>query len=402
MPKVSVVVPVYNAGPFLGQCLDSLVNQTFQDIEILCVNDGSTDRSLEILEEYAGRDRRIRIFSKKNEGKGAASARNLGLKHAVGTYVQFVDSDDFFEPDMIHALAEKAEQVQGDVIVCRADYYDEELHEITGEYRSIDFRHKPEKEPFSYKDCPEYIFQVGGMIAWNKLYRREFLEKHALKFEPIPVSDDQYVAVLSLVLAERIACVDRVLLHYRFHSGQSQCDTRTRHPEAAYAAFYSIVARMREEGIYQTVKRSYLNLAIHLLREYFDMMPEFQTVRFLYDVYTKEIFSFLEAEDLPDGYFYDKRIGDWYTLIRSCSLEDILFQTARGYGAGMTTAILRFQAPFEGIKRGSRIVLVGKGLIGRYWFSQYLLSDSCEVVCWVADESEIPPDLAYDQMIKAG
>ena len=90
MPKVSVVVPVYNAERFLAQCLDSLLAQTFQDLEILCVNDGSTDRSLEILEEYSTRDGRLKVFTKENEGKGAAPARNLGLSSAAGGRILFL------------------------------------------------------------------------------------------------------------------------------------------------------------------------------------------------------------------------------------------------------------------------------------------------------------------------
>lgn len=401
MPKVSIAIPVYNSALFLPQCLDSILNQTYQDIEVLCVNDGSTDNSLEILNEYAAKDSRIRVFTKENEGKGAASARNLGLANATGEYVQFLDSDDFFEPDMVEELVKKADDTNADVIIYRADRFDNALQKITQHYVSIELWHAPPKDPFSYKDCPEHIFQVGDLIAWNKMYRRELLEKYDLKFEPIPISDDQYVPALALLFAERITYVDKAFVNYRFNTGQSQVDTQPKHPEAAYSATYSIVARMRDAGIYEEVKRSYLNMAMRLMREYFDKMTEYRTIRLLYDTYLNEVFPMLEAENLSVDYFYDRRIGEWYDLICTHSLEEILFMAARGYGGGMTTAVLRFQVPYDRIKRGSRIVLVGKGIVGRCWYAQCILSDYCEVVGWVAEEDEIPLDLKYDAIIHA-
>ena len=262
MPKVSIAIPVYNSSLFLPQCLDSILNQTYQDIEVLCVNDGSTDNSLDILNEYAAKDGRIKVFTKENEGKGAASARNLGLANAVGEYVQFLDSDDFFEPDMVEELVRKADDTNADVIIYSADRFDNALQKVIKPYVSIELWHVPPKDPFSYKDCPEHIFQVGDLIAWNKMYRRELLEKHDLRFEPIPISDDQYVPALALLFAERITYVDKAFVHYRFNTGQSQGDTMSKHPEAAYSATYSIVARMRDAGIYEEVKRSFLNKAL--------------------------------------------------------------------------------------------------------------------------------------------
>lgn len=399
MPKVSVVVPVYNAERFLAQCLDSLLAQTFQELEILCVNDGSTDRSLEILEEYSARDGRLKVFTKENEGKGAAPARNLGLSSAAGEYVLFLDSDDFFEPDMVEALVGKAEAVRADVVVCQADIFDE-AKKSTQDYLHISFRNVPGKDPFSYKDCPEHIFQISDVVAWNKLYRRDLLENNRLRFEPIPISDEQYIAMLAPVFARRITCVDRVFVHYRINSGQTQNDASPRHPESAYAATYSVVERMREAGIYETVKKSYLNVAMRIMRAFFDSMTEYKNVRFLYDTYRGQVFPRLGAGCLPENYFYDRRLDDWYRMICSYSLEEILFMAARGFGGRMTSAVLRFQAPLDRIPKGSRIVLVGKGMEGRYWYAQFLVSMHCEVAAWVADEKEIPPGLEYSMVVK--
>ena len=99
MPKVSVIIPIYNAAEFLGECLDSVLAQTLTDIEVICVNDGSPDNSLEILREYEKKDSRIKIIDQKNQGAGAA--RNHGMSVARGEYLSFLDSDDFFDRDML-------------------------------------------------------------------------------------------------------------------------------------------------------------------------------------------------------------------------------------------------------------------------------------------------------------
>lgn len=400
-PVVSLVVPVYNSARYLRQCLDSVTGQTYQNLEIVCVNDGSSDDSLTILEEYAGRDKRIRIFSKENEGKGAASARNLGLENASGEYIQFIDSDDFFESDMVESLVGKAVDTGSDVVICAGQVFDDEKQCVTGRLPHPDLYYAPDTESFSWKDCPEYICEIADNYAWNKLFRRQLLIENSLSFTPIPISDDQDISMIAPIAAKRVAVVDRALINYRVGTGTSQCDSQTKYPEAAYEGTGSVVKRLKELGVYENVKQSYLNVAIRLMREYFDRMTELDKAEFLYNKYRNEIFPMLGASDLPQGYFHDPRVGDWYRLIITKSLEEILFESARAGGGTMTTAPLRFQVPYDEIKRNSRIVLVGKGIAGRYWYSQLLLSNHCEVVYWTDREDHIPQNLKFDAVVKA-
>ena len=207
--------------------------------------------------------------------------------------------------------------------------------------------------------------------------------------------------MIAPVLAGRVAVIDRAFINYRTGTGTSQCDSQTRHPEAAYEGIYSVVKRFKEMDVWEDVRQSYLNVAIRLMREYFDRMNEYHVLEFLYNKYRDEIIPFLEAEDLPEGYFHDHRIWEWYSLIRKKSLPEILFDSARASGGPMTTAPLRFQVPYDEIEKNSRIVLVGRGMVGRYWYSQLLLSDYCEVVLWVSLEDEVPDGLEYDQVVTA-
>ncbi|MDR0522523.1 MAG: glycosyltransferase [Planctomycetaceae bacterium] len=123
LPLISVIIPVYNVEKYLRECLDSVLTQTLTDIEIICVDDGSTDRSLEILNEYARKDERIRVISQKNKGPGAA--RNAGLQLAQGKYVYFMDSDDTIDPDLCRMTSIAAEYAECDILYFDAVAYDE-------------------------------------------------------------------------------------------------------------------------------------------------------------------------------------------------------------------------------------------------------------------------------------
>lgn len=126
--KVSVIVPVFNVEEYLSTSLDSILNQTLKDIEIICINDGSTDASLDILENYAKKDARIKIISKKNEGQGIA--RNIGLDNAQGEFIAFVDSDDFIKEDMLEKSYKKSVSKNLDLVMYKVSSFDNETHEI--------------------------------------------------------------------------------------------------------------------------------------------------------------------------------------------------------------------------------------------------------------------------------
>lgn len=400
-PKVSIVIPVYNSERYLKESIESVINQTWSNIEIICINDGSIDSSLDILNEYASKDKRIRVFSKENEGKGAASARNLGLQKATGKYIIFLDSDDFFEEELVEELVGKAETTDSDVVITTAFLFDNVYQRDNGICLRPALKFAPQKEPFNYRDCPDKILQIADLVAWNKLFKRDFLIDNNICFESIPISDDQYPSVIGTVLADRISVVNRPLIHYRMNTNSGQGSSKDRHPEAAYEAVYSVVNELRSRGIYEDVKQSYLNLAIHLMRMYFDEMSSYYNIEFLYRQYKETVFPFLEASNLPEDYFYDTRVGDWYKLITEHSLSEVLFKAARAYGGSMTTAALRFQAPINEIKKGSTVAVIGKGIAGRYWYAQLILSDYCKDVIWVDSEKDLPIDMKIDSAIIA-
>jgi glycosyltransferase involved in cell wall biosynthesis len=378
--------------------LDSIVNQTLSDIEIICINDGSTDNSLSILQEYAEKDSRFKVISKENEGKGASPARNLGLEMASGEFLLFLDADDFFELDMLECLVNKSEECDADIVLCNGYEYDDRTKTKKNVFNILNPKYLPKKDVFCYKDCPKSIFQISDPFAWNKLYRHKFLKKHNLKFQNIKYIDDLYFNCMQMALAEKICTVNKKLIYYRTGIGTSQKDGLTNYPDSSYIPFIELKKSLLDFGIYNDVKQSFANRAVVLMRYFYDKVVSFKVFKYLHDKYKNEIFKQLDICKQPKEFFHDENSYLWYCLITENTAEETLFQALRQYGGEYNTASLRFKFPCELIERGSKIILCGKNIVGRYYYAQILLSCHCEVVQWL-NFSEPINNAIYDKIL---
>ena len=166
--KVSIVIACYNEDHYIAQCLDSMIAQTLQEIEIIVVDDGSTDNSLSVIKQYALKDQRIIVLQQQH--KGVAQARNLGICYAHGKYISFFDADDFVAPDCYQIMYDNAERNGSDVSVVGSQSMDNE----TGDTQKLEYTLKkeylPSVNPFSSEDIPAYIFLVFNGWAWDKLF----------------------------------------------------------------------------------------------------------------------------------------------------------------------------------------------------------------------------------------
>jgi len=355
-PLVSIIVPVYNSSKYLHECLDSIVNQTFKDIEVICVNDGSTDNSLDILNEYALKDERLRVISKDNSGSGSvATARNMGFDYSNGKYVQWLDSDDFFELDMIRTLVEKAEQTNADIVVCGAKCYDDTKKQFNNSFASISqgVALAPCNQPFSYKDCIEYIFQIGNLYIWNKLFKKKLIESNNLRFERLPLCEDLYVVNMAIITAERIATVDKDLYYYRINTGSNLSDKITLHPNATFIACLPVLNALNKLNIYESVRKSFINLVLPSIRYFYDGMKTFEAFEYLHNTLRNEVFKQLDIVDVPESFFYDRRTYCWLRMIIENEATDVAFNAAyawsRKYGQiAATTFVLREDTKSKG------------------------------------------------------
>ncbi len=216
MPKISIIIPVYNVQDYLAMCLDSVCYQSMKDIEIICVNDGSTDNSLAVLHAYKRRDKRIIIIDKENEGSGVA--RNTGLKIARGEYVYFVDGDDWLEQDVLLKASKKADETNADIVIFGGSscYVKDngKFNKNSGGYSAEKLPKKYLNKVFSAEDIKKDIFKFPS-TAWTKLYNRQFLIANNILFQEIKVGQDQLPFFHSMITAERIALLPENLYCYR-------------------------------------------------------------------------------------------------------------------------------------------------------------------------------------------
>ena len=253
-PAVSIIIPVYNTEKYLREALDTVLAQTMTDIEVLCVDDGSTDSSLDILHEYAAKDPRVTVFTQDHQFAGAA--RNLGIKHAAGKYLLFLDSDDIFDPQMVEKSYARAEETNADICA----FSGEEYFEDTGKRVSQQYFCRPDlcsKEVFSAKDCPNQIFWVTHGAPWNKLFRREFIIGEGIEFQNTRSYNDTAFVLTSLACAERITLLNEPLFGYRQHSSSLQ-HTIDREPLAFYAALTELRERLIAHGQYEPLKEGFI------------------------------------------------------------------------------------------------------------------------------------------------
>ena len=213
-PAISVIVPVYNAESYLQECVDSLLQQSFQDVEFIFVDDGSTDRSVEILEDYRQKDDRIQILRQQNQYAGVA--RNNGMKAATGKYIIFLDADDFFEHTMLEEAYNCAEQNSAEIAVFSFYYYDNTTGQLTPRVKA----NLPDTV-FSVNQCENTFFADVYAAPWNKLYLRDFVVKSGIQFKPIRKFNDNYFILTTTCLANRISFLDRRLVYYRVNNSAS-------------------------------------------------------------------------------------------------------------------------------------------------------------------------------------
>ena len=192
--KFSIIVPVYNVEKFLRESLDSIVAQTLKDFEVICVNDGSTDNSLEILNEYANNDSRIKVISQENQGQGVA--RNNAIDIAQGEYLLFVDPDDFIESNTLEVLYNKFHETDVDII-----QFDYATCKEDGTHKRVETFKKRLKKYFNYSIKNNQIFnwheikkknlEKMFLVIWDKAYKTSFIKEHNIKFAPNKIGEDQ-------------------------------------------------------------------------------------------------------------------------------------------------------------------------------------------------------------------
>lgn len=208
-PKVSVIVPVYNVEKYLKQCLDSIVNQTYKNLEIIIVNDGTKDNSMKIVEEYL-QDKRIKVINKKNGGLG--SARNRGIEEATGDYISFVDSDDYIDLNMYEKLINV---IRGEEIII---FNHSRFDDITGEI--VKKNYTKESKMKKLEKRINYLYSNIENSCWNKIYKADFIKKNKFRFMEI-LYEDVCWNIEVFYKAEKVRLLNEDFYFYRVNRKNS-------------------------------------------------------------------------------------------------------------------------------------------------------------------------------------
>ena len=255
MTKLSIIIPIYNVGDYISECLDSILTQSFKDYEVICVNDGSTDNSLEVLNDYKKRDERIVILDKANEGSGIA--RNCGLGIARGEYVFFVDSDDMLVSGALKLIVDAADAKQTDILIFGAYSYYNGKKKLGG-YSADKLPKKYLNKIFCSKDVVNRIFKFPS-TAWTKLYRRDFLIKNNIKFQDIRAGQDQLLFFHSMIKAKRIALLPKNLYCYRKNRQGAVTANKKKQNYSPIYVFSAIEKLLKDEGVFEEYKWIFIN-----------------------------------------------------------------------------------------------------------------------------------------------
>ena len=215
MEKVSIIIPIYNVEKYLRRCLDSIINQTYKNLEIICVNDGSTDGSAHILESYAKKDNRIKVIDKQNEG--LSIARNKGLDIATGKYCYFVDSDDWIELSTIEKLVNAITTNDVDVVIHSSVSIAEDDSCADYANRCQGWFNELEKESGVY-DVPINIAYTIPGVAWDKLYKMDIIKKYNCRFLEGLINEDELFLWTYMIHCKNYYYLNERLYYYYHHS----------------------------------------------------------------------------------------------------------------------------------------------------------------------------------------
>lgn len=322
MPIVSVIIPVYNEEKYLKECLKSVCQQTLKDIEIICVDDGSTDSSLKILNEIQKKDKRIIVISQENSGGG--TARNFGMNYASGKYLSFLDSDDCFDITMLEKMVKAAEKDDVDVLICRADRFDTSTKIKEPMPWSIHEEWLPKKTPFASTEIKRNFFEAFVWWPWDKLFKKSYIDNLGIKFQNLRTTNDLFFVCAATLMAHKISFINDVLVHQRVGIRTSLSRTREKSWDNYYKALVELKQFMYKQGVYTRFKQDFINYCLDFSLWHLDTIVGHSFV-LLYQALQQKWLQEFNILSHDEDYFYNKNNYERIDKLLNNSPEDYLF-----------------------------------------------------------------------------
>lgn len=306
-------MPIYNAYDYLRPALDTVLGQTLEELELICVDDGSTDETLSVLKEYQAADPRVRIVTENNAGP--STARNKGLSRARGKYVIFLDADDFYDATLLEKLYNLAERDELDIALCQFDLYNTRKAKYEDNIKSDHGEIFEEGKIVSRSNYPDEILSCITGYVWNKLFRKQFLVEKELKFDPeLRVFEDTHFIVTAVSLADRIGKYFEKLIHHRIYSNQPRNKLFKKYYRQIPDIYAKIKEFLRAHGLLTPLSQSFLNLSASRCYKIYNLLwndAKEEWWNMLHDKYAEE-FDWTKAE--PE-YFESAEVCDFVASV---------------------------------------------------------------------------------------
>lgn len=299
MPKISIIVPVYNAEKYLAPALDSVLDQSFTDIEVVCINDGSTDGSGEILERYQKKDNRVKVIKQKNNGGSAA--RNAGIKHSTGSYIMFLDSDDIYARGIIASAYDRAIETDADIVFYNFARF---VGRPTNLARIDRTTPQVQRDVYTKENNRKRYFNDFAILTWNKLIRKSLLTDNKVYFDTSLSHDhDVDFSIRLMLAADTISYVDKTGYYYRLDNAQSLTSTKYKDPTNVLRILITLNSLIKTE--YTELKQSFDNYVVDMIVGAIDRQQYHRASH-------EEVFNFAVRTAIPqfelagrkDNYFY--------------------------------------------------------------------------------------------------
>lgn len=322
---ISIVVPVYNCEKYLEECLESLCSQTYKNLEIICVDDGSTDSSVDLLKSIAEKDSRVKILSQKNAGAGAA--RNYGLSVAQGKYIYFFDADDIAINNLLELAYNRARETDADIVAFNGYTFtndDISTKKIKPGYNKNVLGDS--SCVFSYQDYPENIMSIVNVVPWNKLIRTDFIKENNIRFEEISSTNDITFSAVCAATAKKIALVDKQLMYYRLGHSGTISSTKSKNLKNVVTAVESVISQVSNLSYADKLQSAIKYFAIdNYCFNFITFMDDFSSqfskeyYNHIHNRFNDEYFS-----DVNEDIFTNKKLWPLFCSIKQRNYEEML------------------------------------------------------------------------------
>ncbi|MEZ3422008.1 MAG: glycosyltransferase [Eubacterium sp.] len=324
--KVSVVIPVYNSEKYLKKCLNSVIYQTLKETEIICVDDGSTDSSAKILNEFAEKDSRFILISQENKFAGAA--RNRGLEAAGGKYIVFWDADDYFEKNALEIMYTRCERTKADICLCGAASFDSESGKRAIDETFLKRRFLPREKVFSAKTHPQYIFNAASNVPWQRMFCTSFIKEKKIKFQNLRQANDTYFVMAAMYYAERITYTEKPLVNYRTNNKSSITGKASASPLCAYESFAAVYELLRAEGCSEQIWQSFYNKLVPGLIRGILLQTTEGGIQEIYSKIKNEGISYfgIDKHLSPEYYYFQNEYEDLIFILNHSACEYLIYK----------------------------------------------------------------------------